>query len=240
MHSTVDEIADGIYRISTFVPDVAAPTGSRSTSSWSPPTSRCCSTPARGRCSRSSPRRWQRSPGRVAAVDHLRPRRGRRVRGHEHVARRRARRPGRLRRARLHGLAERPVRPSAAPAGGRRGARPRRQAGAPDLDASRAPRLGGAGAVRGDDGHAAVRRPVHAGRRRAGAHDRRRRRAGAWPPRACSTPRASPRTPRRRIRALGDLAPTTLAIMHGSSFQGDGRRALYDLAGELEDLRAAA
>lgn len=32
------------------------------------------------------------------------------------------------------------------------------------------------------------------------------------------------------IRGLGDLAPTTLAIMHGSSFQGDGRKALYDLA----------
>jgi flavorubredoxin len=42
------------------------------------------------------------------------------------------------------------------------------------------------------------------------------------------------------IRALGDLAPTTLAIMHGSSFQGDGRRALHDLAAELEGLRAAA
>ena len=45
--------------------------------------------------------------------------------------------------------------------------RPRRQAGAPDLDAARAPRLGGPGAVRGDDRHAAVRRPVHPGRRAA-------------------------------------------------------------------------
>jgi len=42
------------------------------------------------------------------------------------------------------------------------------------------------------------------------------------------------------IRALGDLAPTTLAIMHGSSFRGDGRRALHDLAAELDALRAAA
>src|SRR4051812_46590115 len=32
------------------------------------------------------------------------------------------------------------------------------------------------------------------------------------------------------IRALGDLEPTTLAIMHGSSYQGDGRKALYGLA----------
>lgn len=40
------------------------------------------------------------------------------------------------------------------------------------------------------------------------------------------------------LRALGDLNPTTLAIMHGSSFQGDGKQALYDLAGEYEKLIA--
>src|SRR4051794_23196292 len=32
------------------------------------------------------------------------------------------------------------------------------------------------------------------------------------------------------MRRLGDLAPTTLAVMHGSSFSGDGGKALYDLA----------
>jgi flavorubredoxin len=32
------------------------------------------------------------------------------------------------------------------------------------------------------------------------------------------------------IRRLGDLEPTTLAIMHGSSFHGDGKAALYGLA----------
>ncbi|MGH9212357.1 MAG: MBL fold metallo-hydrolase [Acidimicrobiales bacterium] len=42
------------------------------------------------------------------------------------------------------------------------------------------------------------------------------------------------------IRALGDLGPTTLAVMHGSSFEGDGRRALYDLARGYEALTAAA
>jgi flavorubredoxin len=36
------------------------------------------------------------------------------------------------------------------------------------------------------------------------------------------------------LRRLGDLAPTTLAVMHGSSFQGDGRKALYDLADGFE------
>ena len=37
------------------------------------------------------------------------------------------------------------------------------------------------------------------------------------------------------MRRLGDLAPTTLAIMHGTSFQGDGARALHDLAGAYEE-----
>lgn len=38
------------------------------------------------------------------------------------------------------------------------------------------------------------------------------------------------------LRALGDLNPKTLAIMHGSSFQGDGKQALYDLAVSYEKL----
>jgi flavorubredoxin len=42
------------------------------------------------------------------------------------------------------------------------------------------------------------------------------------------------------IRRLGDLCPTTLAIMHGTSFQGDGRGALYDLAAGYEKLIADA
>jgi flavorubredoxin len=45
----------------------------------------------------------------------------------------------------------------------------------------------------------------------------------------------APSTP-RTMRALGDLDPTTLAIMHGPSFAGDGRRALYDLAAGYERL----
>jgi flavorubredoxin len=38
------------------------------------------------------------------------------------------------------------------------------------------------------------------------------------------------------LRSLGDLAPTTLAVMHGSSFQGDGKQALYQLAAAYESL----
>jgi flavorubredoxin len=38
------------------------------------------------------------------------------------------------------------------------------------------------------------------------------------------------------LRALGDLNPTTLAIMHGTSYQGDGKQALYSLAAGYENL----
>jgi flavorubredoxin len=44
----------------------------------------------------------------------------------------------------------------------------------------------------------------------------------------------------RTLRALGDLEPTTLAIMHGAAFQGDGEQALYDLATVYEKLIADA
>ncbi len=36
------------------------------------------------------------------------------------------------------------------------------------------------------------------------------------------------------MRTLGDLAPATLGLMHGSSFRGEGKKALYDLAGAYE------
>jgi flavorubredoxin len=42
------------------------------------------------------------------------------------------------------------------------------------------------------------------------------------------------------LRGLGDLAPTTLALMHGPSFHGDGHRALYGLAGAYESMIVAA
>lgn len=42
------------------------------------------------------------------------------------------------------------------------------------------------------------------------------------------------------LRALGDLEPTTLAIMHGASFEGDGRSALHDLATGYEAMVASA
>jgi flavorubredoxin len=40
------------------------------------------------------------------------------------------------------------------------------------------------------------------------------------------------------MRMLGDLEPSTLAVMHGSSFHGDGKQAFYDLATAYEKLIA--
>ena len=40
----------------------------------------------------------------------------------------------------------------------------------------------------------------------------------------------------QNLKKLADLKPKTLAIMHGSSFTGDGARALDDLDGALRDL----
>jgi flavorubredoxin len=42
------------------------------------------------------------------------------------------------------------------------------------------------------------------------------------------------------MRSLGDLNPTTLALMHGPSYSGDGKRALYDLAAAYEELTVVA
>jgi hypothetical protein len=38
------------------------------------------------------------------------------------------------------------------------------------------------------------------------------------------------------MRKLGDLTPSTLSTMHGSSFTGDGRQAFHDLAAAYEQL----
>lgn len=46
----------------------------------------------------------------------------------------------------------------------------------------------------------------------------------------CLTPQTAP-----TIRRLADLNPTTLAIMHGSSFNGDAGKALHSIADEYED-----
>jgi hydrogenase maturation factor HypF (carbamoyltransferase family) len=45
----------------------------------------------------------------------------------------------------------------------------------------------------------------------------------------CLTPQTAP-----TIRRLADLNPTTLAIMHGSSYNGDAGKALSAIADDYE------
>ena len=40
----------------------------------------------------------------------------------------------------------------------------------------------------------------------------------------------------KTLRRLADLNPKTLALMHGSSYQGDGRQAVLDLAGVIKEV----
>jgi flavorubredoxin len=51
----------------------------------------------------------------------------------------------------------------------------------------------------------------------------------------CLTPQTGP-----TIRILSGLAPTTLAVMHGSSFAGDGAKTLLALADEYDARLANA
>lgn len=50
----------------------------------------------------------------------------------------------------------------------------------------------------------------------------------------CLTPRTGP-----TIRALAELSPTTLAVMHGSCFSGDGAEALLRLADDYDSRLSA-
>jgi hypothetical protein len=51
---------------------------------------------------------------------------------------------------------------------------------------------------------------------------------------SCLTPHTGP-----TIRKLADLEPATLALMHGSSFNGDAPQALRDLADVYDELLRA-
>ncbi len=52
METSISEIADGIYRLSTFVPEIAPPAGFTFNQFLILGTSRSCSTPDCARCSR--------------------------------------------------------------------------------------------------------------------------------------------------------------------------------------------
>ncbi len=111
---------------------------------------------------------------------------------------------------------------------------PRRQARALARRAAPPARLGVRLPVRGDDGHALLRRPLHPAGRRARARDHGRhpgaeRGDARW--RWTTTPMR--RTPAALVEKLAATKPKTLACMHGSAWSGDGGRLLLDLANVL-------
>ena len=247
LHPTVDEIADGIYRISTWIPDVT-PIGftfNQFLVAADEPllfhTGHARHVPAGRRSGGHGAAR------RVPALDHLRARRGRRVRGDEHVARRRAGQPGRVRRARLRHLARTTCATarrgrwprarcstSAASGCGRSRRRTCRTAGRPRCCSRRRPGRCCAATCSPTSAPCRPSRPATSSSRR-------------WRPSRCSTARRSPRTPARRCGRSATCAPTTLAIMHGSSFAGDGapgaarpRRRLRRAHGRLTERGAVA
>ena len=201
METRIAEIADGIYRLSTFVPDIAPPAGFTFNQflvlgrrAAAVPHRAAAHVPAGPR------RRGPDHPARAAALDRLRPLRGRRVRRHERVARRRTAGAGGARADRLPGLAQRHGRSRAARAGRRRGDRARRRQAACATSTRRTSRTAGTPACCYEETtrHPALRRPVHPARQRPGADRGRHGRARRSRPRTCSaTPASAPAWARR-------------------------------------------
>ena len=201
--------------------------GSRSTSSSCWPTSRCCSTPG---CAAHF-------ADTLAAVSRFVPPDRLRWVSFGHVEadecgaldarpRRLPPRRGRLRRARMCAVARRPARASAGPGPSRPGEAldlgGRRIVAVPTPHAPAQP--GSAGALRGDDGHAAVRRPVHPARPRARAADRVAGRCGARRRgRAAQRPVGPGRA--RRPRPPGRLRPPHAGHHARHVVRGRRRRA---------------
>ena len=115
METRIDEIADGIYRLSTFVPEIAPPAGftfNQFLVLGDEPL--LFHTGLRKMFPLIRDARQPHHAAREPALDRLRPLRGRRVRRDERVARGRAAGAGRARPDRLPGVAERHGRPRAA------------------------------------------------------------------------------------------------------------------------------
>ena len=240
MQTTVDEIAPDVFRLSTFVPDVG-PTGFtfnqflvRDDEPFLFHTGMRQLFPL-----------VSEAIGRVLPVESLRWISFAHVEADEcgamnAVPRRRARRAGRARRARLHGVAERPRRPTAAPDGRRRGARDRpappavrrrrrtsRTTGRAGCGSTRRPRTLFAGdlfTALGDGPALVTEGIVDAAM------------TGEEVFHATSIGAATVPT----LRRLADLGPTTLATMHGSSYSGDGAGQLLELADAYTAMVAAA
>ena len=116
MEARVDEIADRIYRISTLVPDVAPGGFTFNQFLIDGPEPLLFHTGMRQLFPLVRGAIETGDADRAAALDLVRPRRGRRVRGDERLPRRGPAGAGGAQRSRLHGLGERPRRSAAAPA----------------------------------------------------------------------------------------------------------------------------
>ena len=132
METQVNEIADGIYRLSTYVPDIAPPAGftfNQFLVLGDEPLMFHTGLRKMFPLNRDAVSRI--IPPETPALDCIRSFRGRRMWRHERMARHRAAGSGGARPDRLHGVAQRFRRPRPARARRRRGDRPRRrQAGA--------------------------------------------------------------------------------------------------------------
>jgi len=110
--TSVDEIADQVFRLSTWVPDISEQgfTFNQFLLTGDQP----FSVPLRYAAAFSVGFSGHREgdPNGTTALDLIRPRRGRRVRGNEPAAGRRTTRRGHSRSLGLHALGERPVRPA--------------------------------------------------------------------------------------------------------------------------------
>ncbi len=230
MKTEVSEIADKIYRLSTFVPQIG-PNGSHLQ-------------PVPDRCRRAVAVPLRPAPlfplvseavKRVIPLDRLRWTTCSHVEADEsgalnRMAGRSAQRHAGARPGRLQHLADRHGRPAAACAQERRGAGPRRQEGALDRHAARAAQLGRRRDLRGDHRHAVQQRPLHPVRPRPS-----RRPSGDIVEPAIATEKAVPFMP-ATPQADADPAPaggveaSTIALMHGPHLQGDGEAALKALA----------
>ena len=239
MYTTIDEIAPDIFRLSTLVPEVGPGGFSFNQFLVRDEQPFLFHTGMRQLYPLVSRGRRQDHRHRRPALDLVRSRRSRRVRRDEPVPRRRSAGRGHPRRHRLHGVAERPGRSAAS--------RHRRRA------AGRSVRTGSA---------SSRPRTCRTGGRAACGSTRRRARCssgdlftqGGDVPAIVEDDIVAPALVAEEmfhstsfspnlvptLEQLAVLEPTTLAVMHGSSYRGDGATQLRALAAGYSAARADA
>ena len=236
--TTIDEIADGIYRISTpILPE-------------RPPGLHVQPVPRGGRRAADVPHRAQapvpigprgdrpRDTGRAAALDRVLAHGAGRVRRAERAARRGAARGGRVQQDRRDDLGGRPRDPAATRARGRR---------APPARAARGGLVRRAHVPHGWDYgflFEASTRTLFCGdlfTQPGARHARSPRMTSSGHRRRCAAPSTTARTPldAGHARAARAVDARTLACMHGAAWQGDASKLLLALADALGGVTAS-